>query len=226
MSIVPDIRENIVPQVAFIQSCIKHGVKSFTFLSSGGTVYGRTPTVPIAEDHATRPLNSYGMTKLVTEQYLQMLCRGTNMRFNILRVANPYGPGQLGIRGQGLIGTIIQKTAKREPIQIFGDGSSARDYIYIDDTVEAIVRAVNTGGTDDIINIGSGEGRSILDVMDALEHAMGIKIEKEYIDYRFTDTSVNILDISKSKEKLKWNPSTSFTDGISKTVDHYKYIIK
>ena len=125
--VVADLRSNLIPHVSFINSCILAGVRSFTFLSSGGTVYGRPQIVPIPEDHPTVPLNSYGLTKLATEQYLRMLCRDTPMGFTILRAANPFGPGQLGIGGQGLIGTILQKFKQGEPLTIFGDGLSERE---------------------------------------------------------------------------------------------------
>lgn len=219
--VVADIKENVVPQVSFIQSCIEAGVKSFTFLSSGGTVYGVPLTVPIDEDHPCRPLNSYGMTKLVTEQYLHMLCTTSMMRFNILRVANPFGPGQLGIGGQGLIATVLQKHAKGEPLTIFGDGSSQRDYIYIEDTIAAIVSAVEVGGTNSVINIGSGEGRSILDVISTIESCISLPIERVHVRSRSTDTSINVLDVKKAKRLLGWEPQFTFREGISKTVAHF-----
>lgn len=216
--IASDIKNNVLPHVNFIQSCIQVGVRSFTFLSSGGTVYGRPLQTPIAEDHPTLPLNSYGMTKLVTEQYLRMLCSGTDTGFNILRIANPYGPGQLGAGGQGLIGTILQKFKENEPVSIFGDGSSARDYLYIEDTVKAIVRAIETTPTNDVINIGSGQGRSIIDVIRAVEQAIGSEVKRFHVENRVTDTPSNILDISKAEKMLNWRPVTKFQDGVEKTV--------
>lgn len=216
--VISDIHSNLVPHVSFINSCIMSGVRSFTFLSSGGTVYGRPHSLPIAEDHPTMPLNSYGLTKLVTEHYLQMLCRGTDMNFNILRVANPYGPGQIGLGGQGLIGTILQKYKEKEPVMIFGDGRSERDYLYIEDTVEAIVRAVDCDPLNDIVNVGSGVGRSIIEVLSAIESVIGASVPRVHIPSRQTDTPSNILDVRKAERLLGWKVSTPFIDGVKKTV--------
>jgi UDP-glucose 4-epimerase len=217
--VVADIHSNMIPHVSFINSCILSGVRSFTFLSSGGTVYGHPQADTISEDHPTFPLNSYGLTKLFTEQYLRMLCRGSMMGFTILRVANPFGPGQLGVGGQGLIGTILQKFKLREPVTIFGDGLNERDYLYIDDTVDAIIRAVEYAPLNDVVNIGSGVGRSILAVLDAMETALGCPIAREHAPDRATDTPSNVLDAKKAERLLGWRTVTSFQAGVSKTVE-------
>lgn len=217
--IISDIHSNIIPHVSFISSCIMANVRSFTFLSSGGTVYGRPQTLPITEDHPTLPLNSYGLTKLFTEHYLRMLCRGSDMGFNILRVANPFGPGQLGVGGQGLIGTILQKFKQREPLTIFGDGLSERDYLYIDDTVDAILRAIEHGPLNTVVNIGSGEGRSILAVLEAVEAALGSQIAREHVSDRTTDAPSNILDPAKAERLLGWKVVTPFQLGVAETVE-------
>ncbi|WP_076072697.1 NAD-dependent epimerase/dehydratase family protein [Sphingomonas montana] len=216
--VVADIHSNLIPHVNFINSCIQSGVQSFTFLSSGGTVYGRPQTVPIVEDHPTFPLNSYGLTKLFTEQYLRMLGHDAGMGYNILRVANPFGPGQLGAGGQGLIGTILRKVKDGEPLTIFGDGLSERDYLYIDDTIDAIVRAVETKPMNDVVNIGSGQGRSILAVLAAVEAALGAPIARTHIADRATDTPSNILDPSRAERLLGWKTFTPFETGVAETV--------
>lgn len=222
--VISDIKSNIIPHVSFINSCILSGVRSFTFLSSGGTVYGQPLSTPIKEDHPTFPLNSYGLTKLFTEQYLRMLCRGSTMGFNILRVANPFGPGQFGVGGQGLIGTILQKFKQEVPLTIFGDGLSERDYLYIDDTIDAIVRAIEHEPLNDVVNIGSGEGRSILAVLQAVETALGTSIARNHVPDRATDTASNVLDPGKAELLLGWKTVTPFQQGVSKTVEkHLEY---
>ncbi len=217
--IVSDINSNLIPHVNFISSCISAGVSSFTFLSSGGTVYGTPRSVPIREDHPTLPLNSYGLTKLFTEQYLRVLCANTSMGFNILRVANPFGPGQLGDGGQGLIGTILQKYKNGEALKIIGDGRSERDYLYIDDAVDAIVRSLGISPINDVINIGSGQGRSVLEVLSAVEDALGACVLREHVADRSTDASSNILDPAKAKRLLDWETFTPFDVGVKKTVE-------
>jgi UDP-glucose 4-epimerase len=141
------------------------------------------------------------------------------MGFNILRVANPFGPGQLGVGGQGLIGTILQRFKQREPLTIFGDGLSERDYLYIDDTVDAILRAIEHGPLNTVVNIGSGEGRSILAVLEAVEAALGSQIAREHVSGRTTDAPSNILDPAKAERLLGWKAVTSFRLGVAKTVE-------
>lgn len=216
--VLSDIQNNVIPHVNFINSCIATGVNSFIFISSGGTVYGEPKIVPIPEDHPTLPLNSYGLTKLSTEQYLRMLCRGTAMGYTTLRIANPFGPGQLGIGGQGLIGTILQKYHQAQPLTIFGDGLSERDYLYIDDTVDAIVRAIEHEPLNDVVNIGSGKGRSILAVLEAVEAALGSSIGREHIAGRATDTPSNVLNSAKAERLLGWQTTTPFMHGVAQTV--------
>jgi UDP-glucose 4-epimerase len=217
--VVSDIHSNIIPHVSFINSCIVSGVKSYIFLSSGGTVYGRPQIIPIPEEHPTFPLNSYGLTKLFTEQYLRMLSRGSSMGYTILRVANPFGPGQLGAGGQGLIGTILQRFRQKQPLTIFGDGLSERDYLYIDDTVDAVVRAVEHAPLNDVVNIGSGEGRSILAVLEAVEAALGSPVAREHVAGRATDAPSNVLDPGKAERLLDWKTITPFAEGVARTVD-------
>ncbi|MBB3356493.1 MULTISPECIES: NAD-dependent epimerase/dehydratase family protein [unclassified Novosphingobium] len=216
--VVADINSNVIPHVIFVKSCILSGVKSFTFLSSGGTVYGIPQKVPIDESHPTFPINSYGLNKLFSEHYLRMLSRNSGMGYNILRVANPYGPGQLGIGGQGLIGTIMQRYLQGQPVSIFGSGLHQRDYLYIDDTIDAIVRAVEREPLNDVVNIGSGVGVSILAVVDAVEAALGCQIAREHVPDRTTDAADNILDTSRAERLLGWKTVTPFADGVAKTV--------
>lgn len=216
--VVADIESNVIPHVRFINSCLMSGVRSFTFLSSGGAVYGRPQSIPISEEHPTFPLNSYGLTKLFTEHYLRMLSRDSEMEFNILRVANPYGPGQLGVSGQGLIGTLLQRYLSGQPITIIGNGLNERDYLYIDDAIEAIVRAIEHKPFNDVINIGSGRGRSILEVVVAVERALGVPLERQYVEDRTTDAPSNVLDATKAKQLLGWEAKTPFDLGVAQTI--------
>jgi UDP-glucose 4-epimerase len=216
--VIADISVNVIPQISCIESCIMAGVGKFIFLSSGGTAYGNPLFLPISEDHPTRPLNSYGMTKIVVERYLEMLTASSKMGYTSLRVSNPFGPGQEFKRGQGLVPAIMNNHRRGLPVTVFGDGASLRDYIYIDDLVDAIMASIALPPSMGPINIGSGIGQSILNVIAAMEVATGEKIAVEYGAARPTDVQSNVLDSSKAATVLGWRAKTEFTDGIARTI--------
>lgn len=216
---VADITENVVPHVEFLQNCLRAGVKRYIFLSSGGTVYGPGAPVPTPETAPTNPINSHGLTKLFVEKYIQMHGHVDGLEYIILRVANPFGPGQTFRKGQGLVPAIIERWQKGQPVRIFGDGSARRDYIFISDVIDAIEAAIAVGGNPQhILNVGSGETRSVNEVVEAIESAGGIKMEREYVAARSTDVDVACLDISQARAVLGWAPRTPFVQAMAMTV--------
>lgn len=219
---VQDIHANIVPHVAFIESCLMTEVSSFVFVSSGGTVYGEPRYLPIDELHPLSPINSYGITKMVVESYLRMLASGTTMNAISLRASNPFGPGQIFKKGQGLIASILRNQTNDLPTTVFGDGTMTRDYLYIDDLTDAILSALNAAPMNETINIGSGVGRSVLDVVSAVECALGTKINVEFVPSHSTDAQANVLDCSKALAMLGWSAKTPFCDALQATVNRWR----
>lgn len=220
---IADLTENVVPHVQFLQSCLNAGVKRYIFISSGGTVYGPDAPVPTHETSPTNPINSYGLTKLIIEKYIQMHGHVDGLEYLILRVANPFGPGQEFRKGQGLIPAILDHWRKNLPVKILGDGTALRDYIYIDDLVDAIESAVIRPSVARLVlNIGSGEVRSVIEVVEAIEAAANHPFKREYIEARPTDVGVASLDVSMAKKLLNWSAKTRFCDGIQLTVDSYR----
>lgn len=212
---VTDIQDNVVPQVSFIQNAMAAGVSQYIFFSSGGTIYGPDAPVPTSEDAHTGPISSHGMTKLMIEKYLQMFGCVDDLNYMIFRVSNPYGPGQLFRKGQGLIPAVLQRHREGKPIIIIGDGSAERDFIYIDDLVDAVEAALGHDSVRKaILNIGSGQGASVLEVIDTLERELGIEFIREYAPARNTDVSRSILQIDRAKALLDWAPQTTLPEGI------------
>lgn len=217
--VLADIQENVVPHVAFLHACMQAGVRRYIFLSSGGTVYGPGAPIPTPETCPTNPINSHGLTKLMVEKYIQMYGQIEGLDFVILRVANSFGPGQKFRKGQGLIPAILDRWHKGEPIRILGDGNATRDYIYIDDVIDAIEAALTVAGAPKlVVNIGSGEPRSIMAVIEAIEAATDHRFEKQFSAARITDVDVACLDITQAKNLLSWIPMTPFAEGIRRTV--------
>ncbi len=216
---VADIAENVVPHVEFLQNCLRAGVKRYIFISSGGTVYGPGAPVPTPETAPTNPISSHGLTKLFVEKYIQMHGHVDGLEYVILRVANPFGPGQTFRKGQGLVPAIVDRWQQGQPVRIFGTGEARRDYIYIDDVIDAILAAVHIPGTPRmILNIGSGETRSVNEVVEAIEKAAGAVFPREFVPVRSTDVDIAGLDISQAKSVLGWAPRTKFAEGIARAV--------
>lgn len=214
-----DIKENVIPHVNFLRIALDCGVKRYIFLSSGGTVYGPSQSIPIREDAGTTPISSHGLTKLTIEKYLQMHGIVDDLDYVILRLSNAYGPGQHFRKGQGLIPAVLDRHRQGLPIQVIGGGTAQRDYVYIDDVVEAIVASISAPEAQkQILNIGSGQPRSVLEVLHEIEAVLGTKLDLEMVGARNTDVDANALDISRAKDVLGWAPRTPFRKGLERMI--------
>jgi UDP-glucose 4-epimerase len=220
--VISDIQENVIPHVGFLEQCVRSKVRRYIFISSGGAVYGEQATPPTTEEAPVAPISSYGVTKVTIEQYIKMYGYLNEMDYSILRVSNPFGPGQKFKKGQGLIPFVLDRATRRLPIQIFGDGNSRRDYLYIDDLTNALyLSIVNEKECRAVINIGSGESKSINEVVDEIEANLDYSLKREYVQARATDVRMTMLNITRSRDILGWKPEISFTDGIRTTVSAF-----
>jgi len=212
-----DIASNLMATVSFLDIASKHGIGKLIFPSSGGTVYGIPESSPIAEDHANNPICSYGINKLAIEKYLALFQRQAGLRYTILRISNPYGRYQAANSGQGVITTFLDKALRDEEIEIWGDGSVIRDYIYIDDVTRALFLASSNTSDQRIFNIGSGTGYDLNQLLSQIEQLLGKKVRKRYLEARLLDVPKNILDIGKAKLHLEWEPRFELQHGLEAT---------
>lgn len=189
------------------------------FISSGGTVYGVPRSIPIPESHPTDPHCAYGIGKLAIEKYLALYRRLHGLDYRILRLANPYGEHQLVHSAQGVIPVFLNKALHNEPLEIWGDGSVIRDYLYIGDVVNAITAAINYDGPDRIFNVGSGSGHSLNDLIGLIRELLGRDIPCRYVSARSCDVPVNILDISRARTELGWHPVTPLPIGMARVME-------
>jgi UDP-glucose 4-epimerase len=218
-----DITENVLPQMRFARDCLAAGVGRLVFVSSGGAVYGPPRRLPIDEEHPTDPLNSHGLTKLMTEKYLGMLGATRGLDFAVLRVANPFGPTQGFRKGQGLIPAILDRHRLGQPVTIYGDGEARRDFVYVEDVVDALRRGLDLpAARGGVFNVGSGRARSVNEVIAALEARLGAAIAREQLPPRETDVAVSELAIDRARAVLGWAPATPFETAIGLTVDGYR----
>lgn len=216
-----DLMTNVGSTIQMLDACIRRGVKKVVFLSSGGTVYGKLEEIPVKETAATNPTCSYGITKLMIEKYLRLYHQLHGLQTHAVRLANPYGRFQRVKSPQGVIPVFCYRALKDEEIQIWGDGTVQRDFIYVDDAVAAIVKLLGTDDHADLreINIGSGKSVSLNDLLVGIESILGKKIKVVYQEKRDFDVPISVLDISKAEKLLNWKPQYSLTKGLEKTIN-------
>jgi len=214
-----DIESNVVSTIRLLDVVRALKVRKVVFISSGGTVYGIPTRVPIPEDHPTSPLCSYGIAKLAIERYLHLYHYLYGVDYCTLRVANPYGERQRAAAAQGAVGVFLHHALRNEPIEIWGDGSVVRDYVYIGDVVWAFLKAMDYSGDVRTFNIGSGRGHSLNEVVEAIESLLGRHVARTQKAARPVDVPVNVLDVSAAKDLLGWEPHTSLRDGLEMTAN-------
>lgn len=219
---VADVQNNVLCSLALLQACCNAGVQRLVFVSSGGTIYGIPSVLPTPEDAPTNPITAYGISKLSIEKYLHLYEFAHGLSYRILRVANPFGPHQTAAKGQGVIAAFMRCTLLDSPIEIWGDGTIVRDYIYVEDVNRALVAAATHEGIDRIFNIGSGKGKSLIEIVSAIEHALGRSIKVHFREGRKVDVPVSILDISRAAAGLEWSPETDFETAIATTLAWYQ----
>jgi len=218
---VYDVQSNLAPSVKLIEQCVVHKIKKFFFISSGGTIYGIPENTPIPETHPKNPINSYAITKLGVEKFLHLYHHLHGLDYVVLRFSNPYGPRQPFDKGQGVIAVFIHNILAGKPLEVWGDGAQLRDYLYIEDAIDAFITVLKKETPSKIYNFGSGESTSVNDIIRILREVSGRDFKVVYKPSRSADVPRNILDISRAKNQLGWKPKTSLENGISCTWKWY-----
>lgn len=213
-----DVTQNVLGSLTLLEACKAAGVQRIVYVSSGGTVYGIPSTIPTPETAPCWPITAYGISKLTIERYLHLYHHHHGLDYRILRVANPYGPHQTSRKGQGAIGAFLEKAMSGQPIEVWGDGLAARDYIHIDDVTAALEAAATHTGSERVFNIGSGRPRSLNEVIATLGEVLGTPIEIDRKPGRGIDVPVSCLDIGLAARDLGWRPTIDFADGLGRTV--------
>lgn len=217
-----DVETNLVSSLRFLNEALINKVSKVVFISSGGTVYGIPERLPIKEYHPRKPICSYGIIKKTIEDYLYMFEKLYGLDYNVFRLSNPYGERQNPYVAQGVIPVFIKKIIKDETIEIWGDGKIERDYIYINDAINALVKSLKTNTKEKVFNLGSGIGYSLNEILEIIEKVSGKKAKVVYKDKRNVDVPVNILDNKLISETFNWKPETEITYGIKRTYEYLK----
>ncbi|AIR85724.1 MULTISPECIES: NAD-dependent epimerase/dehydratase family protein [Pantoea] len=216
------VSSNLLPFINFLEDIKSLASKvTFIFASSGGTIYGDTGGEKCHEDHVLSPKTIYAANKLAQESYLQVYHCNYGLNYRVLRIANPYGPGQVYKGGQGLIPAIMDSYKKNNPVKIYGDGTASRDYIYIDDLHDCFIKSACYEGDMRIFNVGSDSKYSILDIIDRF-YRHGIIVETIKVKSDISVINSVSLDITRAKREFNWSPQTSLENGLKKYIEWYE----
>jgi UDP-glucose 4-epimerase len=215
-----DIQANLPPGVSMLRSAAEAGLRRVVLISSGGTVYGVARSLPINEEHPTNPISPYGITKLTIEKYGLMFHRLTGLPVITVRPGNAFGPGQIPEAGQGFVATAIARVLSNREVTIYGQEGTIRDYVHVTDIARGIASALERGQPGCCYNIGTGIGKSNLDVLRTIQplaSTHGRRIELRVDGRRGFDVPVNILDSARLREVSGWTPQVPFEAGIEET---------
>jgi UDP-glucose 4-epimerase len=215
-----EIQKNLTPFLNLLEAAKDTAIKRIIVLSSGGTIYGRPQYTPIDEHHPTNPTVCYGLGKLTIEHLTRLWATQHAREYVLLRAANPYGPHQIGRNNQGVIGVWLQRVLNMQPLAVWGDGTTVRDYLYVDDLAEALNLACSQRSlASGIYNIGSGEGHSLLQIADAIAQVTHIQPRLLFTPGMPYDVNINVLCPKSFCNASGWQAKIKLTEGIKRTYD-------
>ena len=212
-----DARVNIVGGVNVFQAAIESECPRFTYVTTGGALYGTPEYLPCDEDHPIRPESAYGLSKWTLESYLGLLVP-SSMRLNVLRLANVYGPRQDPQGEAGVVAIFGLSMLKGETVTIHGDGEQTRDFVSAADVVEAHQLGA-TASEPVTVNVGSGEATSVNALFEVMAGLIGYALDPVHEAERLGDVKHVVLDSSRARELLGWEPATRLHDGLKDTLD-------
>jgi UDP-glucose 4-epimerase len=219
-----DARSNVLGLLNLLECGLRHGTRRIVFISSGGVLYGEPARIPTGEDHPLLPLSPYGVAKLAGEQYLHYYAVVHGLEYAALRYGNVYGPRQSPHGEAGVVAIFGSRILADEPITIFGDGTQERDYVFVDDIVEANWRAATRPlpPADGLAargwNIGTGRGTSVNELADRLMIIAGREVERRPAPARAGELRRSVLDPSRAAAALGWKPAVPLDEGLKSTM--------
>ncbi|WP_457614310.1 GDP-mannose 4,6-dehydratase [Methanopyrus sp.] len=210
-----DARINALGTLNLVSLAAEHNVERFVYASSGGAVYGEPEYLPVDEEHPTRPISNYGVSKLAGEHYVRVYAERDGFEHVILRYANVYGPRQDPRGEAGVIPIFLLRAARGEPLTVFGDGEQTRDFVFVGDVARITVEAVERG--EGVYNVGTGRETSVNDIVEVVKAVTGLDVEIVYEEPRPGEVRRIYLDPSRAREELGFEPRVDLEEGIQRT---------
>jgi len=218
-----DARINILGTINLLQHCANYNVKKVVFASTGGAIYGEQDYFPADENHPTRPLSPYGITKLTCEKYLYFYQQSHGLNYTVLRYANVYGPRQNPHGEAGVVAIFCKKMLDKSQPVINGKGTQTRDYVFVGDVVKASELAL-AGGDNQIYNIGTGIETDVNTIFQKIAKYMDNPVKEVHGSGQPGEQMRSVLDYSLINKQLDWKPAVDLDSGLEKTVDFFRNV--
>ena len=216
-----DAEVNILGTINLLEHAVKNGVRKVSFASSGGAVYGEQEVFPAAESHRTDPLSPYGISKLAGEKYLAYYTNTTGLRHAIMRFGNVYGPRQEPEGEAGVIAIFSKLMLDGGQPIINGTGKQTRDFVYVDDVVEAIMATIGED-IQGIFNVGTGQESTVNECYGIIKELTNSSCKDLYGAAKKGEQFRSVLDVKKLREGFDWEPQVSLPEGLKMTVEFFK----
>ena len=218
-----DAEINVLGSLNVLEAARAAGARKVVFASSGGTIYGDPDPadLPVKESHPQRPLSPYGVAKKAVGDYLVAYRELHDLEFTALALANVYGPRQDPHGEAGVVAIFAGRLLAGEPCTIFGDGDQTRDFVFVDDVVDAFARAADRGGGL-VLNVGTGEETSVNDLYATMAAAAESHVSPVYGPPRVGELRRSSLDPSRAGIHLGWKPWTSLPEGAAAVLDWFR----
>ncbi|QNJ92958.1 SDR family NAD(P)-dependent oxidoreductase [Mycolicibacterium fluoranthenivorans] len=217
-----DATVNVVGTIRLAEAARAHGVRKIVHTSSGGSIYGTPPVYPTGEDVPTDPASPYAASKVAGEVYLNTFRHLYGLDCSHIAPGNVYGPRQDPHGEAGVVAIFAKALLAGEATKIFGDGTDSRDYVFVDDVVDAFVKASGEAGSGQRFNVGTGISTTVRDLHSAIAKAVGTADDPEFYPPRLGDLRKSQLDISRGAEVLGWRPKVDIDEGIERTVEFFR----
>ncbi|MBS0170914.1 MAG: SDR family oxidoreductase [Nitrospira sp.] len=216
-----DAQVNVLGTLNVLEQASKHGARKVIFSSSGGAIYGEQLTFPAPETHVTQPLSPYGISKLCGEHYLFYYQRMSGIQVVSLRYANVYGPRQDPEGEAGVVAIFIQKMLRGEQAVVNGNGRQTRDFVYVEDVVEANLMAMGPD-VEGVYNVGTGIETSVNDLFRIVVDLTKVEFREVHGPAKRGEQARSVIDCTKLHRSLGWDPKVDLREGLRRTVDFFR----
>jgi UDP-glucose 4-epimerase len=211
---------NLLSSIALARACKKTGIKKFIFASTSA-VFGEPEYLPVDEQHVSNPISPYGLSKLGFEQYLNYFSIDSEMSIIVFRLPNVYGLRQRPDLEGGVVAIFYDLMKQGKPVTIFGDGKQTRDWVYVEDIVNAFFKALSHQGNFQIFLLGSDTETSLNNLFECLKDITNYEGTPNYMDERAGDIKNMVMSFTEASEVLDWKPKVTLSQGVNKLIEGF-----